>query len=115
MTQADLSRGSGAAPQLIRRLVDLGIVPPRDGQRPFVAGDIHRVRLAQAFERSGIPLEAIGAAIASGRLSFAFVDEMFVDHPQLAPGSSARPPAGWPTGAWPSTAPTSRRRCSPRA
>lgn len=28
-------------------------------------------------------MEAIGAAIASGRLSFAFVDEMFVDHPPL--------------------------------
>jgi adenylate cyclase len=83
MTEAALSQASGAGPELIRRLVGLGIVPARDGQRPFVPGDIHRVRLAQAFERSGIPLEAIGAAIASGRLSFAFVDEMFVDHPPL--------------------------------
>ena len=65
MTEAQLSKGSGAAPEFIRRLVDLGIVPSRDGERPFVLGDIHRVRLAQAFERSGIPLEAIGTAIAS--------------------------------------------------
>ena len=55
-------------------------------------GDIHRVRLAQAFERSGIPLEAIGAAIASGRLSFAFVDEMFVDRPSSPAGRSGRSP-----------------------
>jgi hypothetical protein len=134
MTEAELSTATGAAPGLVRRLVALGIVPGRDGERPFVPGDVHRVRLAQAFERSGIPLEAIGAAVASGHLSFGFVDQMFVGHAptfsewkaffppealneQLltqAPGSSARPPAGWPTGAWPSTTRMSRRRCSPR-
>jgi hypothetical protein len=48
-----------------------------------VLGDIHRVRLAQAFERSGIPLEAIGTAIASGHLSFGFVDQMFIYHAPL--------------------------------
>jgi hypothetical protein len=83
MTEAELSKGSGAAPQFIRRLVDLGIVPSRDEERPFVLGDIHRVRLAQAFERSGIPLEAIGTAIASGHLSFGFVDQMFIYHAPL--------------------------------
>lgn len=46
-------------------------------------GDIHRVRLGQAFERSGIPLEAIGTAIASGHLSFGFVDQMFIYHAPL--------------------------------
>jgi len=83
MTGAELSKGSGAALELIRRLVDLGIVPRREGARPFVPGDLHRVRLAQAFERSGIPLEAIGTAIASGHLSFDFVDQMFGHHAQL--------------------------------
>jgi adenylate cyclase len=83
MTGAELSKGSGAALELIRRLVDLGIVPRREGERPFVPGDLHRVRLAQAFERSGIPLEAIGTAIASGHLSFDFVDQMFGHHAQL--------------------------------
>jgi adenylate cyclase len=83
MTGAELSKGSGAALELIRRLVDLGILPRRDGERPFVPGDLHRVRLAQAFERSGIPLEAIGTAIASGQLSFDFVDQMFGHHAQL--------------------------------
>jgi adenylate cyclase len=83
MTEAELCRGSGAAPELVRRLVDLGIVPRRKGERPFVLGDVHRVRLAQAFERSGIPLEAIGTAIASGRLSFDFVDQIFAHHAPL--------------------------------
>lgn len=30
MTELEVSTGSGAAPELIRRLVDLGIVPSRD-------------------------------------------------------------------------------------
>jgi hypothetical protein len=47
------------------------------------ARDIHRVRLAQAFERSGISLQAIGTAIASGQLSFDFVDQMFIYHAPL--------------------------------
>jgi adenylate cyclase len=83
MTEAELCKGSGAAPKFIRRLVGLGIVPGRSGERPFVLGDIHRVRLAQAFERSGISLEAIGTAVASGQLSFGFVDQMFIYHAPL--------------------------------
>jgi adenylate cyclase len=83
MTEAELSRWSGAGPEFIGRLVELGIVPRREGEHSFVAGDIQRVRLAKAFERSGIPLEAIGAAIGSGHLSFGFVDQMFIDHAPL--------------------------------
>jgi adenylate cyclase len=55
----------------------------RAGRRATIC-DVHRVRLAQAFERSGIPLEAIGAAVASGHLSFGFVDQMFVGHAPLS-------------------------------
>jgi adenylate cyclase len=83
MTEAELSQASGAGPELLRRLVALGIVPARDGEHHFVPGDIHRVRLAQALERSGIPLEAIGEAVASGHLSFDFVDQLFVGHAPL--------------------------------
>ena len=78
LSAGELATASGAPLELIHRLVDLGVVPRRDGDRPFGRGDIHRIRLARAFERSGIPFEAIGVAIASGRLSFDFVDEMFI-------------------------------------
>ena len=78
LTEAELAERSGATPDFVPRLVQLGILPGRDGDRPFVPGDIHRVRLAQAFEQSGIPLEAIGKAIAAGELSFDFVDRMFI-------------------------------------
>jgi hypothetical protein len=92
MTEAQLSKGSGAAPEFIRRLIGLGIVPSRDGERPFVLGDIHRVRLAQAFKRSGISLQAIGTAIASGHLSFDFVDQIFIYHARSPARRSGRLP-----------------------
>ena len=77
LSEDELARGSGAPPEQIRRLVDLGIVPRRDGERPFEAADVHRIRLAQAFERSGIALEAIGDAIGADWLSLDFVERMF--------------------------------------
>jgi hypothetical protein len=83
ISEAELSQGSGAAPELIRRLVDLRIVPSRDGERPFLLGDVYRVRLAQAFQFSGIPLEAIGSAIESGHLSLDFVDLWFTNRASL--------------------------------
>jgi hypothetical protein len=35
---------------------------------------VHRLRLAVACERAGLPLDGIAAAIRAGRLSFAFLD-----------------------------------------
>jgi adenylate cyclase len=83
MTEARLAEASGLTPEFIRRLVELQIIPRRDGDHPYRAADIQRVRLAQAFDGSEIPLEAIGAAVASGHLSFEFVDTMFPDPPAL--------------------------------
>src|SRR4051812_663963 len=84
LSEDELARGSGASPEQIRRLVGLGIVPRRDGERPYEAADVQRIRLAQAFERSGIALEAIGEAIGAGRLSLDFMDRMFPDAAPLS-------------------------------
>jgi adenylate cyclase len=62
------------APALVARLVGLGILRPGDGEAPYGLGDVRRVRLADACERAGLSLEGIGAAIADGRLSLAFLD-----------------------------------------
>ena len=58
----------------IGRLVDLGILVPRDGPAPFLTIDLRKVRLAVACERAGLPMDAIAAAIRAGRLSFAFLE-----------------------------------------
>jgi adenylate cyclase len=78
LTERELAQRSGATSEFVAQLVGLGILPARDDDRPFRPSDIHRVRLAQAFEQSGIPLEAIGKAIAAGELSFGFVDHVFI-------------------------------------
>ena len=58
------------APEVVGRLVELGIL----GAGPYGPGDVRRVRLVDACEQAGLSLEGIGAAIADGRLSLAFLD-----------------------------------------
>jgi adenylate cyclase len=74
LTLEQLARRAQATTEQIARLERLGILVPTHGQAPYTAGDVRRVRLANACEQAGLPLERIGAAIASGRLSFAFMN-----------------------------------------
>jgi adenylate cyclase len=55
-------------------MVDLGILVPRDGARPFLASDVQKIRLAKGCEEAGLPMEGIAAVIRAGRLSFAFLE-----------------------------------------
>ena len=55
-------------------MVELGVLVPRDGPAPFLARDLHKLRLAMACERAGLPMDGIAAAIRAGRLSFAFME-----------------------------------------
>jgi hypothetical protein len=73
---AELAARARVGPELIGRLVELGILRPMDGQRPFGLGDVRRVRLAAACARAGLSLEGIGEAIAGGRLSLALVQRV---------------------------------------
>jgi adenylate cyclase len=58
----------------VARLVELGILVPRDGAGPFRETDVQKVRLAVACEQAGLPMEGIASAIQAGRLSFAFLE-----------------------------------------
>jgi adenylate cyclase len=73
-TEAELAARARVAPELVGRLAALGILRPGGVAAPYGLGDVRRVRLADACERAGLPLEGIGAAIADGRLSLAFLD-----------------------------------------
>lgn len=77
LSEAELARRSGTTTGTVRRLTRLGILTERDGEHPYEPGDVQRIRLAEAVERSGLSLDAIGSAIAKGELSFAFVDVLF--------------------------------------
>jgi adenylate cyclase len=58
----------------IGRMVDLGVLVPREGPAPFRVRDVAKVRLAMACERAGLPMDAIADLIRAGRLSFAFME-----------------------------------------
>jgi adenylate cyclase len=70
----ELAGRARVAPEVVARLVELGILRPGPGEAPFGLGDVRRVRLVDACGRAGLSLEGIGRAITEGRLSLAFLD-----------------------------------------
>lgn len=84
LSDAELAARSGATPDVIERLVKLGILSRSDDERAFGSGDIQRVRLVRALEESGLSLEDVGQAIADGHVSFAFVDSLFAEPVSLS-------------------------------
>ena len=71
---ADLAELAEVTETEIGRLVDLGILVPREGPAPFRTTDMQKVRLAIACERAGLPMDAIAEVIRAGRLSFTFME-----------------------------------------
>jgi adenylate cyclase len=74
LTAAGLAGLAGVSEAEVGRMAGLGVLVPRDGPAPFLARDLHKLRLAMACERAGLPMDAIAAAIRAGRLSFAFLE-----------------------------------------
>ncbi len=62
------------APDVVDRLADLGILTASEGDTPFRLADVYRIRMVMACERAGLPVEAIGRAIAAGKLSLSYMD-----------------------------------------
>ncbi|MDP8957059.1 MAG: hypothetical protein M3N24_08895 [Actinomycetota bacterium] len=76
---------SGVTTDFVNRLVEVGILAPGGGDRPFTRGDINRTRLAHACEDAGLPLEEIARAVREGKLSFGFLDLPHYEWSTLAP------------------------------
>jgi adenylate cyclase len=74
LTADELAALAGCPPERIAALADLGILGPRD-DGSFAAGDLHVLRLVDAFEASGVPLDALLA----GRLDFAAYHDLHRD------------------------------------
>src|SRR5918995_5782025 len=74
LTAAGLARLAGIPEAEIGRMVEAGVLVPRDGPAPFLLRDLHKLRVAVACERAGLPMDGIAAAIRAGRLSFAFME-----------------------------------------
>jgi adenylate cyclase len=74
LSASGLADLAGVTTAEVQRLVEFGVLVPRDGAAPFRVTDVQKVRLATACERAGLPMEGIAAAIRAGRLSFAFLE-----------------------------------------
>jgi adenylate cyclase len=74
LSASELADLVGVTAVEVDRLVDLGILVPRDSTGPFLETDVQKVRLAVACQQAGLPMDAIAAAIGAGRLSFAFLE-----------------------------------------
>ena len=70
---ADVASRAGVEPDFLDRVVELGIVMPKEPDK-FSAGDIRRVGLAKSLEDAKIPLDEVVAAIHHGALSLGFFD-----------------------------------------
>jgi adenylate cyclase len=74
LSAQELAGRAGVLAEEVERLVQLGILVPGEGEAPFTLCDVRRVRLASACVEAGLPLEGIGAAMAAGKLTLAFLD-----------------------------------------
>jgi adenylate cyclase len=77
LSELALAERTGSSEENVRRLVELGVLTPAGSEEPFELGDVQRIRLAEALERSGMSLEDVGKAIRSGELSLSALDALF--------------------------------------
>lgn len=71
----ELAARAGTTPERVADLVASGVLTPAGPDR-YVLGDLHRLRVIDAFERAGIPLDALVEARRAGRVSFDYYDEL---------------------------------------
>ena len=64
----ELAARLAVPPERVQQLADLGVLGRHDDGR-FDAGDVHRVRLLNAFEEAGVPIDALLEASRAGAIS----------------------------------------------
>ena len=74
LSEAELAERAGASEVELERMVDLGILVPRDVQRPFLPSDVQKVRLAKRAGRRGSPWMGSAGPSTQGRVSFSFLE-----------------------------------------
>src|SRR6266508_3625797 len=73
LSETELAARAGTTLEQVRRLAELGIVSSEpDGS--YRLGSLQRIQLAESLERGGVPLDAVGKAIADGRVSFSSLE-----------------------------------------
>src|SRR3954452_13571718 len=75
VTPEELAIRLGVPADRVRELADRGVLD-RDDEGRFDPGDVHRVRLLQAFADAGVPLDALIAADRAGTISLRYYDQL---------------------------------------
>lgn len=78
-TREQVAQKAGVPVEFVDRLVGLDIISPDTTAAPFSRADMRRARFVHGLEQGGVPLEAVGSAVRTGALSFAFFDASFWD------------------------------------
>jgi adenylate cyclase len=81
---ADLAVQSGLSAKEIDGFVNSGLVSGADESGGYDAGNVTRLRLIKALQRSGIPMDKLAVEVAGGRLSFDFAGSVVADPVGLA-------------------------------
>ena len=61
----------------VAELEHAGLIRP--GPDGYAVGDVHRIRLAEAFVEAGVAIEALANATEQGAISFAYYDQLHED------------------------------------
>ena len=77
-SRREVAARAGVDPEYVDRLVELGLLTAGSGET-FSPGDVRRARWVQSFERAGVPLDGIAAAVRDGALSFSYLDAAAFD------------------------------------
>lgn len=74
----ELARLAGTTSDLVTRMVEHRLLPA-EGESGLRPEDVQRVQLVEAFERSGIPMEAVRSAVDTGHFSLAWTEVEWQD------------------------------------
>src|SRR5918999_420555 len=85
LSEEELAQLVPCSPGGVRKLIELGILAPREEDKPFRSSDAHLVRLMTAFELAGISLDDVARGVAAGELSFRL--DLFLPEPDEASGT----------------------------
>jgi adenylate cyclase len=72
--RSELAARTGLSADFLDRLIALGLVAQPSDSRLVSPGDVRRALMAKSIEDSGVSLEGVASAVASGELSFDFLD-----------------------------------------
>jgi len=82
---SELAELAETTPARIEELAQLRLLRPTDGR--YARGDVHRVRLVNAFAAAGVPAEALARASEERTISLTYYDQLHPDPGTLSTGT----------------------------